>query len=99
MSTWVSDQTGLGPRRRAAPGCGHGTEARRRGATLGADPVAGIAADLERIAATVEYLYGGVAACELAVNDALHSLHRAIGAIREAEGAAPTPSHAEHWIG
>ncbi|MDQ1426586.1 MAG: hypothetical protein QOK39_62 [Acidimicrobiaceae bacterium] len=99
MSTWVSDQTAVSQRRRAASGCGHGTEARRRADTLGADPVATIAADLERIAATVEYLYGGVAACDLAVNDALHSLHRAIGAIREADGAAPTPSKAEHWIG
>jgi hypothetical protein len=89
----------MDPRRRTAPGCDHGTEARRRADTLGADPVAGIAADVERIAATVEYLYGGVAACEPAVNDALHSLHRAIGAIREAECAVPTPSNAEHWIG
>jgi len=55
--------------------------------------------ELERIAANLEHLYGSTPAFELSVHDALHSLHRAIAVIREAEGATAPRDNAEHWIG
>lgn len=79
--------------------CSRALDARPVAVATALDSVAGIASELERIAASVEHLYGTTPAFELSVYDALHSLHRAIAAIREAEAASPTPTNAEHWIG
>jgi hypothetical protein len=99
MSTWTNDQLGVSLRRRSALACGRAPESRPSPTSTTRDSAAAIASELERIAASVEQLYGSAPGSELPVHDALHSLHRAIVAIREADGAAPAPTNAEHWIG
>jgi hypothetical protein len=99
MSTSVNDQAEAPARRRMGSVCSRGIESRPIAVATALDSVAGIAAELERIAASVEHLYGTTPAFELSVYDAVHSLHRAIAAIREAEAASPPPANAEHWIG
>ena len=67
---------------------------------IDARPVSAIVSDLERVAVDIDYWCRG-SRDELAVvlDEALHAVHRTIGAVQEAQAVRGMAGVPEHWFG